>query len=484
MGVHGLLSKLAQHATPRPVTLLPSAKRAGAPKVLLVDGSSLWRHLAAPLGGRATPAQLYAATRVYVARMAAVGLRLVVCSDTATEPGHEATQVARVRALAAAPEGASMSPDAGAGAFGTALLDGGAEVLRAAVSADDLLYAFYKQNASSVFALLTPDSDFFVLGVERIVLTHDVNFEPGGGVTFQMWSSAAAWAGWRSAVGGRAGAAGSGAAISLLQRAQVAALLGNDKSKDVRARLSSRHASSAAGVRVGVASPIVAAGLALAQPGDRALGAPFFRDTLKLKGFGAEQLETFQSVAAAYVEAATGAAPWQAHLLTAETAPWLTPRGRELLVGPLLSYEVGALAVRGWAVALDHGPPVVQRLRGAAIAELFAFGPPGDVLLCAPDGSAMTRLLAARAGSTPPATWFAPAALLGVPVVEAAARDSLAAAVDFLRARAPSAPLGRLINYAALARLAAGLEPDLAERRAYLKYDEAAAGSSSTSARR
>ncbi len=67
-------------------------------------------------------------------------------------------------------------------------------------------------------------------------------------VSLCVWPCAEAWAAWRRSAGG----ASAGAAVSLLQRAQVASLLGTQESRDVRSRLSGRRASSnaAAGVRL------------------------------------------------------------------------------------------------------------------------------------------------------------------------------------------------------------------------------------------
>ena len=81
------------------------------------------------------------------------------------------------------------------------------------------------------FAVLTNDTDFFVYGVERIVLINDLTIVHRS-VTLVLRNSNACWRLRR--VKNPPGA------VSALQRAQFAALMGNDCSKDIRKRMENR----------------------------------------------------------------------------------------------------------------------------------------------------------------------------------------------------------------------------------------------------
>jgi hypothetical protein len=83
--------------------------------------------------------------------------------------------------------------------------------------------------------------------MERVVLLNEV-VEEAHALTLHVWPCADAWAAWRRDATGAPPAAAA-TAVPLLQRAQVAALLGTDASKDVRQRLAGRRASAATGVR-------------------------------------------------------------------------------------------------------------------------------------------------------------------------------------------------------------------------------------------
>ena len=169
MGVQGLTLQLAKHSRPQLVTLVAGgspadAAKAAAGQVLLVDGASLEALLSAALGEAASePAAVYGAARAYVGRLASTGLKLVAAlPGAAAAPGRDAAAAAAARAAAASRS--ALSPGA-RWALGAALRDGGCETLVAAASLPRLLLALQRQHGPSVFAMLTDNAEFFVLGV-------------------------------------------------------------------------------------------------------------------------------------------------------------------------------------------------------------------------------------------------------------------------------------------------------------------------------
>jgi hypothetical protein len=172
MGVQSLKLQLAKHSRPQLVTL-PAGGGGGHPDAagatLLVDGPSLEAHLLSALGAAgagASPdaaAAVYNAACAYVRRLQATGLKVVAAVAAASAPpGRDAA--AAVAARAAVQAGAASSP-AARWALAAALADSGAEVHVAASSTTRLLLGYYRRHAPSVFALLTDNADFFVLGV-------------------------------------------------------------------------------------------------------------------------------------------------------------------------------------------------------------------------------------------------------------------------------------------------------------------------------
>ena len=172
MGVQGLTLQLAKHSRPQLVTLVAGGSGAGASdaakaaagQVLLIDAASLEALLSAALGEAAKEAAaVYAAARAYVTRLASTGLKLVAAlPGAAAPPGRDAAAAASARAAAAS--GAALSP-AARWALGAALRDGGCETLVAAASLPRLLLALQRQHGPQVFALLTDNAEFFILGV-------------------------------------------------------------------------------------------------------------------------------------------------------------------------------------------------------------------------------------------------------------------------------------------------------------------------------
>ena len=169
-----LLLHLAKHSRPALVTL--PVGEGGSGRVLLVDGSSLEAHLLSSLGAGVSPAALYGAACAYVQRLQATGLKLVVCvSAPACAVGQEALCCAAARAEALA--GASASP-ACSWALGVAFRDCGCEVHVAAASLPRLLLGYARRFSSTLFALLSDDADFFVLGVRPQSATRRRSLDP------------------------------------------------------------------------------------------------------------------------------------------------------------------------------------------------------------------------------------------------------------------------------------------------------------------
>jgi len=136
---------LAKHSCSTPVTLPTSGGGPEAGREMVVDGASLHAHLsvvagAAAAGGGAAAA-LYPLALAYCGRLAATGLKVTVV----------------LPAAAAAPGGGEWAVARGAHEAGCALL--------LSASAPTLLLAYARRAGPALFALLTDDTDFFVLGV-------------------------------------------------------------------------------------------------------------------------------------------------------------------------------------------------------------------------------------------------------------------------------------------------------------------------------
>jgi hypothetical protein len=155
---------LAKHSRPSVVTLPSDGSSSEASgRTLLVDGASVQAHLLDTLGVDTAPHMVYAATCAYVKRLQATGLKLlVVLSPGAPSPSHEAAVASTCRAHALARTPASP---ASVWAINSAFGACGCDVRVAASSTHTLVLSYLRRHAPSVFALLTQDADFFVLGV-------------------------------------------------------------------------------------------------------------------------------------------------------------------------------------------------------------------------------------------------------------------------------------------------------------------------------
>ena len=270
--------------------------------------------------------------------------------DGAVAPGGEAA-AARRRKMALI-TGATAGPLASA-AVAAALAAEGAELLQACGAAAPLLLSLYFHTEKRIFALLTDDSNFFVLGVrrphptsarcspshvlpagdtraagysctvlllsrpgrrrcprppqvERIASLVDVCCGPDA-VDFSIWTASTAWRDWRAAW-----LAGAGPP-SLKQRAQAAALLGGDFPEAARRRAAAKGASPV--LPPAVASPVLAAQLCLQA---RAPSCSAFFSTPSLPT--AAPLPCSASSSAAALRCASGLA-W-ARVRSAKLGPW------------------------------------------------------------------------------------------------------------------------------------------------------------------
>lgn len=167
-GTHAIKLHMAKHSRPQVFTLPADGSGPEAGRTLLVDGASLQAHLLDTLGSQASPQVVYSACCAYLKRLQASGLKLlVVASPGSPPPGQEASvaAAARARALARAP----ASP-ACVWALNRAFGACGCDVQVASGSTHALVLAYFRRHAPSVFALLTNDADYFVLGV-RVAAT-------------------------------------------------------------------------------------------------------------------------------------------------------------------------------------------------------------------------------------------------------------------------------------------------------------------------
>ena len=192
---------------------------------------------------------------------------------------------------------------------------GGLTLRRSRHGADPLIAAEAAAAAArgQLLAVLTDDSDFYVLGgscAPRLIHTHGVVVDPAGSVTLMVWDTRCLWlslakaaaAGRGAAATAAGGAAARASEPSLLRRAQVAAVLGNDLSQDVRRRLQARKGAVVGARRLGgggcyAAGPSEVAREVLRLPAGAAPDLNFFQQPpVGLKSFGPEDLEAYNAV--------------------------------------------------------------------------------------------------------------------------------------------------------------------------------------------
>ncbi|PNH00969.1 Ankyrin-2 [Tetrabaena socialis] len=495
-----LTSLLEGHSTPRVISLRTGEAAARQDNLLLVDASAVQYFLVKKLAlgpsdwqTSAWHKQLYLSACRYYGGLKRAGLRLVLVLDGAPAPGLEATYTDRRRRAIAG--GRGFMPPTAEMVLQQAYRDLELEVERSTQSADQLLLAWARgkgSGAGSLFAVLTNDSDFYVYGVPCIVHVEDVVVDARG-VTLHAWSPPDCWRRWAAAAAG-----GGGSMPSLLTRAQVAAVLGNDASKDLRRRLDARRAVAAAGGGRGrsaprgtglLTSPAAVARAVLMLGGGGALDLAFFRaPPLSLKGFTQPDLELFNGVVRSYIgedaAARDGSALQRLTLRRAAAAdsdeengdtapavqlPWVHPAVLARLSGSeAVPSMLVTLASRGLGGLLAPEPfwSAQQALRRQAAGALLSADAPGPSYEYDPTANRLHQLTSsapAAAAGAARAQWFNPATHLpGVPVVamagDAAAADggavsrqpTVAGTVEAIRAAHPGLPPALAAYYALL----------------------------------
>eukprot|EP00200_Dunaliella_tertiolecta_P005867 CAMPEP_0202344926 /NCGR_PEP_ID=MMETSP1126-20121109/4390_1 /ASSEMBLY_ACC=CAM_ASM_000457 /TAXON_ID=3047 /ORGANISM="Dunaliella tertiolecta, Strain CCMP1320" /LENGTH=1494 /DNA_ID=CAMNT_0048936169 /DNA_START=95 /DNA_END=4579 /DNA_ORIENTATION=- len=387
MGVHGLLSLLNSSKAARQRVCLDGKASAPREKILLVDASAVQFHILQKLDldwrSQDFNKTLYKEASRFYSGLLQVGLQPLLVLDSACAPGHEETHTQR--RVAAHRSGKILGPTSGMVMYHV-YKDLGLQVEQSIHSADKLLLALYHKHRSNVFALLTGDTDFAVYGVPKVVMVGNAVVDAGT-VTFTILNTLEAWkelsraAALRNA---RPGAALPPAMLpDLCKRAQVAALLGNDKSKDVRHRLQARNGQTrknGGGFSIGaVLSPKMAAFEVLVRD-DLPMDLAFFHNTLKMRSFNEQALQEFQEVVQEYVqddEFARAPTAIEQLKITPASLPWLPePLVRMLDREPLPGLML-AFASRGFFVPMDVPTPckaLLQDVRRRAASVLAAPG--------------------------------------------------------------------------------------------------------------
>ncbi|KAG1668607.1 hypothetical protein FOA52_001476 [Chlamydomonas sp. UWO 241] len=278
MAPPGIAPLLQKHCRPTVLSFRPGEGSTRPANVLLVDAQSVGAALLTQLGtdsdGEAAAAQLYQAALRFYAGLAATGLTLVVVVDDAAAAG-------------------GGGPAWAAGALNTAYAQLGLTVERAKAGAGrQLLLAWYHANRDSVLGVVSDDDAMYVLGVPAVAHPEELVVDGvSGGATLHMWDTTLAWAAWQAA---GASALLRGMQISLMQRAQVAAVLG--------------HASAASAAAGGAPRtygfcPNMAAQQLLSRGGIQ-LPLDFFTSPpLSIHSFGADDLQRFNDAVAQYMAA-------------------------------------------------------------------------------------------------------------------------------------------------------------------------------------
>ena len=452
MGVEGLLRSLAEHALKRPVALplsppgeTPVASKKG---VLLCDASIVQYHIqfqheheVVDVEAAGVREVIYSKTLSFVRLLQRTGLRLVFVADSVYEPQHAANYVLRRRRRFC--DGNLLSP-ACESAFLEALVEAGVELHLAAKEADRTVLAYYKRHGADVFAILTGDSDFLIYGCEAMANVRDLLIEPHS-ITFYLYNCGSAWAAWRRSaeekeiafLRKKGGGGGKGlptfqtGPVPMLQRAQVAAVMGNDESKALRSRMAGRQ------YQPGVISSAhgSACRVLLAPPAAR-LSHAFFQQTLALKRWSDADQASFTSVVDSYLndvkECSNTDKPWAEWTLCAASLPAIRPEAASALArvrGPAyLRCEAAAgMFVLSGSVT-EAALPELQRVRAAAVSALFASGCAQNVFEVDVRDESLTRILAAS--SPAPATipgWIVPA--VGLPDLPVTDKASALAAL-------------------------------------------------------
>ena len=387
MGVRGLVRQLHKNYSPISTTLTPGQaaedgaavevqqqQRRGAQRggprggggvrqssTLLVDGTSVFQLQLRRLGlsradyvrgnGLEQVRALYLETLRFFSDLLRTGLTCTCVVRGGSEPGHELVMAKNARDRCRS--GTGMFGPLAEMAFEQALVDLGVEVCRSAMGADTLLYALYLSRRHEVFAVVSDDTDLLVYGVENLAFPDDISLESNC-VTFFLWSSAHSWLQWRRRRQPDA------KNVSLMQRAQVAALLGSNASQFARASHEMRHAppserQNASKKKIpSLPSPVVAAELALLRE-DLPLDLPFFKTDLNMKGADEKTVSLFEDVAEGYMNDAQHVDHIVRRnaiselLLTPESMPWVSEKVAQRLSSLVAPRFLRCIAMRGFA---------------------------------------------------------------------------------------------------------------------------------------
>ena len=391
--------------------------------LLLVDGISVFQLQLRRLGlakadyvkgnGMDQLASLYHETIQFFKYLLRTGLKCACVVRGGVEPGLELVIAKNVRDRCRS--GSGMFGPLAEMVFEQALIDLGIEVYRSALGSDVLLYALYLSRRQEIFAVISDDTDHLVFGVENLVFPDDIDLEYNC-VTMFLWSTTYSWLSWRQRRQPEA------KNVSLLQRAQVAALLGSDFSQFPRSSRESRYC--AANERQVVSkkripslpSPVVAAELALMRP-DLPFDLPFFKTDLNMKGATEEDVSIFEDISEGYmadvryVEHLVRRKALSELLLTASSMPWISEKIAYRLSSFVAPRFLRSIAVRGFAetaggLMYEEDSEEFKGAREDAVQFLFSGG---DVESYEynPYKNTLRRL---SCGSTPgtPDIWFSP----------------------------------------------------------------------------
>ncbi|GAX80426.1 hypothetical protein CEUSTIGMA_g7865.t1 [Chlamydomonas eustigma] len=380
MGVQGLSGLLEKYGRAQVVCRHTGSRSTSQENVLLVDAPAVQQVLLDRLGWKhndwrspAIHAQLYHETCRFYAGIQRCGLRCVLICDGACSPGLEALYASIQRERVN--EADQLVPPTLSMVMYQAYHDLGLKTETSILSAEKLLLAWYYQHKAEVFAVLTDNSDFYVHGVTRVVHVRDVVIDPES-VTLHAWNTPELWRNLQM-FASRRGTRGS-PHISLMQRAQVAAILGCDAGKGIRTQPAPAIAPTSEGPVADVIKksgafilcPSVAAQEVLLRDGDP-LQLSFFRsEPLSVKGFGEEDLSAFNQVVEGYLQddrAARGGASALASLSLAGalSVPWLGAARKQYLseAAGAIPELMTQLAFRGFA-CLPVPEPWWNQLRG------------------------------------------------------------------------------------------------------------------------
>ncbi|GLI62681.1 hypothetical protein VaNZ11_005357, partial [Volvox africanus] len=501
MGVRGLTRLLVNAgARPRVVSLQDNEAEGRKDKLLLVDAFNVMYYLLSKVGdsidwmSSSFHRELYQETCRYFGGLQRSGLQCILIVDSAPPPWHELTYTERTREALVSGFVLNAEP-----VMFQACRDLGLEIIRAVDSADELLLAWALRHRDTLFAVMSEDSDFFVYGVSKIVHPRDVVIDAHF-VSLQVWDSEVVWRNWHVAAVGPAGAY----MPTLLRRAQIAAVLGNDTSKDLRRRLEQRRSAAfRAGLQRGVMAPVslsMAVCAVVQLPSHvRGLDLNFFRKPpISLRNFGEEDLDQVNKTVQEYLNNDRAARDGTAILertLTEAALPWLDPAvARRVVTTCSLPGCLRALACRGFT-GIPLPDPYWKQLRPlrCAIAEMllgnravggsYWYEPAANILyrLTAPPKSCLLELpLQDAAAKYLCGCWFRPMEYLpdvpvdvpidkhsteAVVVVQQLRQSTVQQTVARLQELEPCLPASMAVLYALMVH---GVDPDPAA------WDEAA----------